>query len=151
MDLTNLWEVVMTMFGISHTVNTRVGNDFVRGVSGGERKRVSIAEATLSFAPLQCWDNCERRKLDLETYCTDKAQQLVGWTQQMPWNSARPFVHSAMFSVPQRLWLSTKLRKQRMMCLIRSRSFMKVSTPAFQRSRITHAAPRSTNLLRSCT
>jgi hypothetical protein len=23
----------MAMFGISHTVNTRVGNDFVRGVS----------------------------------------------------------------------------------------------------------------------
>ena len=49
----------MAMFGISRTVNTRVGNDFVRGVSGGERKRVTIAEATLSFAPLQCWDNCE--------------------------------------------------------------------------------------------
>ncbi len=29
-------------------VNTRVGNEYVRGVSGGERKRVSIAEAALS-------------------------------------------------------------------------------------------------------
>ena len=53
-------DVVMAIFGISHTVNTRVGNDFVRGVSGGERKRVSIAEATLSQAPLQCWDNSTR-------------------------------------------------------------------------------------------
>ena len=50
----------MAMFGISHTANTRVGNDFVRGVSGGERKRVTIAEATLSFAPLQAWDNSTR-------------------------------------------------------------------------------------------
>ena len=50
----------MAMFGIGHTVNTRVGNDFVRGVSGGERKRVTIAEATLSFAPLQAWDNSTR-------------------------------------------------------------------------------------------
>lgn len=50
----------MAMFGISHTVNTRVGDDFVRGVSGGERKRVTIAEAALSFAPLQCWDNSTR-------------------------------------------------------------------------------------------
>ncbi len=33
---------------------------FVRGVSGGERKRVSIAEAALSAAPLQCWDNSTR-------------------------------------------------------------------------------------------
>ncbi|KAL4866663.1 hypothetical protein BDV12DRAFT_187304 [Aspergillus spectabilis] len=53
-------EVVMAMLGLSHTFNTRVGNDFVRGVSGGERKRVSIAEATLSQAPLQCWDNSTR-------------------------------------------------------------------------------------------
>ena len=43
----------MAMYGISHTINTRVGNDFVRGVSGGERKRVTIAEASL-------WDNSTR-------------------------------------------------------------------------------------------
>jgi ABC-type multidrug transport system permease subunit/ABC-type multidrug transport system ATPase subunit len=53
-------DVIMAMFGISHTVNTRVGNDYIRGVSGGERKRVSIAEASLSQAPLQCWDNSTR-------------------------------------------------------------------------------------------
>ena len=29
-------------------------------MSGGERKRVSIAEAVLSDAPLQCWDNSTR-------------------------------------------------------------------------------------------
>lgn len=32
--------LVMAIFGLSHTYNTKVGNDFVRGVSGGERKRV---------------------------------------------------------------------------------------------------------------
>ncbi len=32
----------------------------VRGVSGGERKRVSIAEAALGGSPLQCWDNSTR-------------------------------------------------------------------------------------------
>lgn len=53
-------DVIMAMFGISHTKNTIVGNDFIRGVSGGERKRVSIAEACLSNAPLQCWDNSTR-------------------------------------------------------------------------------------------
>ncbi|KAH7133701.1 ABC-2 type transporter-domain-containing protein [Dactylonectria macrodidyma] len=53
-------DVVMAMYGISHTVNTRVGNEYVRGVSGGERKRVTIAEATLSTAPFQCWDNSTR-------------------------------------------------------------------------------------------
>ncbi|KAK3316648.1 ABC-2 type transporter-domain-containing protein [Apodospora peruviana] len=56
----HLRDVVMAMFGISHTLNTRVGNEYIRGVSGGERKRVTIAEATLSGAPLQCWDNSTR-------------------------------------------------------------------------------------------
>ncbi|KAH0152151.1 putative ABC multidrug transporter, partial [Aureobasidium melanogenum] len=53
-------DMIMATFGISHTINTRVGNDFIRGVSGGERKRVSIAEAALSGAPLQAWDNSTR-------------------------------------------------------------------------------------------
>ncbi|KAL7626532.1 Multidrug resistance protein [Parahypoxylon ruwenzoriense] len=56
----HLTDVVMAVFGISHTVNTRVGNDFVRGVSGGERKRVSIAEVTLNQSAIQCWDNSTR-------------------------------------------------------------------------------------------
>lgn len=56
----HLRDVVMAMFGISHTVDTRVGNEYIRGVSGGERKRVTIAEAALSNAPLQCWDNSTR-------------------------------------------------------------------------------------------
>jgi ATP-binding cassette subfamily G (WHITE) protein 2 (PDR) len=57
---THMRDVIMAMFGIGHTINTKVGNDFIRGVSGGERKRVSIAEAALSQAPLQCWDNSTR-------------------------------------------------------------------------------------------
>lgn len=56
----HLRDVTMAMFGISHTKNTRVGNDFIRGVSGGERRRVTIAEAALSYSPLQCWDNSTR-------------------------------------------------------------------------------------------
>ncbi|KAL5333991.1 ABC-2 type transporter-domain-containing protein [Aspergillus crustosus] len=57
---THLRDVIMSTFGISHTINTKVGNDFIRGVSGGERKRVTIGEAALSYAPLQCWDNSTR-------------------------------------------------------------------------------------------
>ncbi|KAK8866202.1 hypothetical protein IAR55_001353 [Kwoniella newhampshirensis] len=53
-------DVIMSMFGITHTINTKVGNDFIRGVSGGERKRVTISEAALAGAPLQCWDNSTR-------------------------------------------------------------------------------------------
>jgi len=53
-------DVIMSIFGITHTKNTVVGNDFIRGVSGGERKRVTISEAALAGAPLQCWDNSTR-------------------------------------------------------------------------------------------
>ncbi|RMZ82683.1 hypothetical protein DV738_g1588, partial [Chaetothyriales sp. CBS 135597] len=53
-------DVIMAALGIRHTINTRVGNDFIRGVSGGERKRVTIAEACLNGSPLQAWDNSTR-------------------------------------------------------------------------------------------
>jgi ATP-binding cassette, subfamily G (WHITE), member 2, PDR len=56
----NFAKVVMTVFGLSHTYNTKVGNDFVRGVSGGERKRVSIAEMALAGSPIAAWDNSTR-------------------------------------------------------------------------------------------
>lgn len=50
-------KVAMAIFGISHTYNTKVGNDFVRGVSGGERKRVSLAEMLVAGVPFSAWDN----------------------------------------------------------------------------------------------
>ncbi|KAI3201102.1 hypothetical protein CBS147311_5163 [Penicillium roqueforti] len=53
-------QIIMAVFGLSHTYNTRVGDDFIRGVSGGERKRVSIAEMALAHAPIAAWDNSTR-------------------------------------------------------------------------------------------
>lgn len=53
-------EILTTVFGLRHTVKTKVGNDYVRGVSGGERKRVSISEALASRASVYCWDNATR-------------------------------------------------------------------------------------------
>ena len=53
-------ELYATIFGLRHTYNTIVGNDFVRGVSGGERKRVSIAEALAANGSIYCWDNATR-------------------------------------------------------------------------------------------
>ncbi|BGP36017.1 Multidrug resistance protein [Rhodotorula toruloides] len=52
--------VVMAIFGISDTKDVKVGNDYIRGVSGGQRKRVSIAEVALAGAPLALWDNSTR-------------------------------------------------------------------------------------------
>lgn len=54
------------MFGIPHTKYTKVGNEYVRGVSGGERKRVSIAETLATKSTVLCWDN-STRGLDAST------------------------------------------------------------------------------------
>ena len=35
---------ILDSLGIGHTTKTKIGNEFIRGVSGGERKRVSLAE-----------------------------------------------------------------------------------------------------------
>jgi ATP-binding cassette, subfamily G (WHITE), member 2, PDR len=35
--------VALAICGLTHTQNTKVGNDFVRGVSGGERKVILIS------------------------------------------------------------------------------------------------------------
>ncbi|KAF5015326.1 hypothetical protein F66182_13380, partial [Fusarium sp. NRRL 66182] len=59
-------DALLRMFGISHTKNTQVGNEYVRGVSGGERKRVSIAETLASKSTVACWDN-STRGLDAST------------------------------------------------------------------------------------
>ncbi|ODV65879.1 hypothetical protein HYPBUDRAFT_112819 [Hyphopichia burtonii NRRL Y-1933] len=53
-------EILATVFGLRHTYHTKVGNDFVRGISGGERKRVSIAEALACRGSIYCWDNATR-------------------------------------------------------------------------------------------
>lgn len=53
-------DTLMTLFGLRHTYNTKVGNDVIRGVSGGERKRVSIAELMTTNAKVACHDNSTR-------------------------------------------------------------------------------------------
>ncbi|KAF2091805.1 ABC drug exporter AtrF [Saccharata proteae CBS 121410] len=58
--------IVSKLFWIEHTMNTKVGNEFVRGVSGGEKKRVSIAEAMITKASTQSWDN-STKGLDAST------------------------------------------------------------------------------------
>ena len=63
---TEVSKTLLRMLNISHTKQTLVGDEFVRGVSGGERKRVSIAEMMTTRARVQCWDN-STRGLDAST------------------------------------------------------------------------------------
>ncbi|ATZ56223.1 BcatrB [Botrytis cinerea B05.10] len=53
-------DFLLKSMGISHTHETKVGNEYVRGVSGGERKRVSIIEMLASRGSVMCWDNSTR-------------------------------------------------------------------------------------------
>ncbi|XP_044717671.1 ABC-2 type transporter domain-containing protein [Hirsutella rhossiliensis] len=56
----------LKMFAMSHVKHTPVGDEYVRGVSGGERKRVSIAETLATKSTVTCWDN-STRGLDAST------------------------------------------------------------------------------------
>ncbi|KAJ5980879.1 hypothetical protein N7481_008177 [Penicillium waksmanii] len=59
-------KMLLRMFNIEHTANTVIGNQFIRGVSGGERRRVSIAEMMVTSATVLAWDN-STRGLDAST------------------------------------------------------------------------------------
>lgn len=52
--------LLLKMFNIEHTQNTVVGGPFMRGVSGGERKRVSIAETMTTAATVLAFDSVTR-------------------------------------------------------------------------------------------
>lgn len=65
-DIPVVAHALMKMFGITHTKYTLVGDEYTRGVSGGERKRVSIAETLASKSAVVCWDN-STRGLDAST------------------------------------------------------------------------------------
>ncbi|OMP86934.1 Brefeldin A resistance protein [Diplodia seriata] len=57
---------LLDLFGLSHVRNTRVGDDYKRGVSGGQRHRVTVAEAISTRSGVLCLDN-PTRGLDSST------------------------------------------------------------------------------------
>lgn len=53
-------QAILASFSLLQVAESKVGDDLIRGISGGERKRLSIAEAFIGGSPLQCWDNSTR-------------------------------------------------------------------------------------------
>lgn len=51
---------VASKFNLEGAYSTKVGNAMIRGLSGGEKRRTSIAEVFISQSQLQCWDNSTR-------------------------------------------------------------------------------------------
>ncbi|CCF55557.1 hypothetical protein KAFR_0A01180 [Kazachstania africana CBS 2517] len=88
----NMRDMWCTVFGLRHTYATKVGNDFVRGVSGGERKRVSLVEAQAMGASIYAWDNATRG-LDAST-ALEFAQAIRTATNMMN-NSAIVAIYQA--------------------------------------------------------
>ncbi|KAF8497411.1 ABC-2 type transporter-domain-containing protein [Russula emetica] len=64
--VTSITDIVQTIFGLRHVKNTPVGDAAIRGVSGGEKKRVSISEALALRSTIAAWDN-STRGLDAST------------------------------------------------------------------------------------
>ena len=48
------------VFGISHVLDTIVGDEHIRGISGGERKRLSCIETLATDAVVVAWDGSTR-------------------------------------------------------------------------------------------
>lgn len=53
-------DVLTKMFGLTRQKETLVGNAFIRGISGGERKRLSIAEQMATRSSVNMWDGSTR-------------------------------------------------------------------------------------------
>lgn len=51
-----LTDMLISVFGLTHVRDTSVGNVAIRGISGGERKRVSIAETLAMRSCITAWD-----------------------------------------------------------------------------------------------
>jgi ATP-binding cassette, subfamily G (WHITE), member 2, SNQ2 len=49
-------DMLKTTFGLSHVSKMVVGDATLRGVSGGEKRRVSIAELLAGRGRITCWD-----------------------------------------------------------------------------------------------
>ncbi|KAH9171890.1 ABC-2 type transporter-domain-containing protein [Lactarius sanguifluus] len=62
----NITDIAQTVFGLRHVQDTPVGDAAIRGVSGGEKKRVSIGEALTLRSRIAAWDN-STRGLDAST------------------------------------------------------------------------------------
>ncbi|KJZ79725.1 hypothetical protein HIM_01194 [Hirsutella minnesotensis 3608] len=72
--------ILLRMFDLSHVSNVAVGNDYIRGVSGGQRRRVTLAETLCTRARVLSFDNPTRgldssTTLNFARMCREYAKQ----------------------------------------------------------------------------
>jgi hypothetical protein len=90
-------DVLTTIFGLRHVKKTPVGDASIRGVSGGEKKRVSISEALATRSLITSWDKCVLPAVAL-LYSNLVIVLLAVSTLQLRWNSFAPCVLQLILS-----------------------------------------------------
>lgn len=80
-EAANRVERVIKLLNLQGCANTLVGNNLVRGVSGGEKKRVTVAEALVSNARLLCMDEISTGLDASVTY--DICASIRAWAKEM--------------------------------------------------------------------
>ena len=85
------------VFGISHVLDSVVGNEHIRGISGGERKRLSCIETLATNAMVVAWDG-STRGLDAAT-TLGYAQSLRVFT-----NVGRKATIVSLYQVSEEVW-----------------------------------------------
>lgn len=59
-EIEQILDLYCRVFGVGHILDSKIGNEYIRGISGGERKRISIIEALCAGASVEAWDNSTR-------------------------------------------------------------------------------------------
>lgn len=82
-DNSNLFvDIFIKVLGIDHVRDSFVGNDEIRGVSGGQRRRVTIGEMLMNNSPVICGDEISNG-LDAEsTFDIISTMSYIGKLQQ---------------------------------------------------------------------
>lgn len=123
-DTTTRRDTITQALGLSHVHDTKMGGDFVVGLSGGERKRASIAELLISNSTLQCWDNSTR---GLDSANALQFVKILRFSARITGSSAIVSLYQAsedIFKVCRPIQRTTKLR-QDCSCLTRLYFFTK--------------------------
>lgn len=109
--VTEFLDVLTKMYGLTKQVETVVGNAFIRGVSGGERKRLSIAEQMATRSSVNMWDG-STRGLDASS-ALDYAKSLRVSTNLLKKATMVSIYQAVSFQfLFHCLWLSTQTKKK---------------------------------------
>ena len=88
----HLVKILLNVFGLDKVADTKVGDAYIRGISGGQKKRVSLAEVLATRCLVGSWDGatkgleCVHCRLVLRWMLTSLP------ARQQLWSSYRLFV-----------------------------------------------------------